>query len=244
MTPSTRATITASAASFVAVSAFFGTRFLAIAIFFSIVIAAVGWPWLLRISRHLVSTAIVMGGGTLALIAVLLGRSEPYLRYMVLAIAGITIAALCAEIFWPSAKDHVVTSVSATAGAGAVAVSGAAWVASSRTVGSEDLVVAGAAALAVAAITSVVTSRAHINSVLTIVLGTAVGYGMGTLFDSISWYGGMLVGLVAGATSLLIHELSRREPPPVNVWAGIASALTPVLVAGVLIYVTGRLLVG
>jgi hypothetical protein len=244
MTPSTRATITAAGATLVAGSTFLGTRYLAIAMFACIVLAAVGWPSLLRISRHMVSTAIIMGGGTLALVAVLLGRSEPFLRYMVVAIAGIVIAALVAEIFFPSATEHVVTSVSGTAGAGAVAASGAAWVAADRTAGAEDLVVAGAAALAVAAIAAVATTKGHINTILTLVLGTATGWGTGHLFDSISWYGGALVGLVAATTALLVHELARREPRPHNVWAGIASALTPVLVAGVLVYITGRLLVG
>ncbi|PKQ27338.1 MAG: hypothetical protein CVT64_02620 [Actinobacteria bacterium HGW-Actinobacteria-4] len=244
MSPSTRATITAAGAAAVAGSAILGTRFLALVVFGFLVLASVGWPIFLRVSRHLVSTAIILGGGTIALVAVLLGRSEPYLRYMVLAIAAIVIAALVAEIFWPSDKDHVVTSVSATAAAGTLAASGAAWIASHRTVGSEDLVVAAAAALAVAAIASVATSRGSLNGILTLTLGAATGFGTGLLFDSITWYGGLLVGLVAASAALLINELARREPRPKNLWAGIASALTPVLASGALIYVTGRLLVG
>jgi hypothetical protein len=163
---------------------------------------------------------------------------------MVVAIAAIVIAALVAEIFWPSNKDHVVTSVSGTAAAGTLAASGAAWIATHRTVGSEDLVVAAAAALAVAAIASVATSKGNVNGILTLTLGAATGFGTGLLFASITWYGGLLVGLVAGSAALLINELARREPRPTNLWAGIASALTPVLASGALIYVTGRLLVG
>jgi hypothetical protein len=244
MTLSTRATITAGGAALVAGSSVLDTRFLALAIFACMILAAVGWPALLRISRHLVSTSIALGGGTLALVAVLLGANEPYLRYLVVALAAIVVAALAAEIFWPSDAQHVVTSVSGTAAAGTVATSGAAWVAAHRTAGSEDLVVAAGVALAIAAIASVATARGYVNVALTLVLSAAAGYGTGYLFDSISWYGGLLVGLVAGASVLLVQELSRREPPPATVWAGIASGLTPVLVAGVLVYVTGRLLVG
>src|SRR5690606_29136346 len=92
MEMSTRATVTAAGATAVAGSAYFGTRYLALAVLVCIVLAGIGWPLLLRVSRPMVSTAIVLGGGTLALIAVVLGRSEPYLRYMVVAIAGMVIA--------------------------------------------------------------------------------------------------------------------------------------------------------
>ena len=239
-----RATITAAGAAGIAGGALLGTRYLALAVFGCIILASIGWPLLLRVSRPMASTAITMGGGTLALIAVALGRSEPYLRYMVVALAGIVIAALVLEVFYASDKGRVVSSVSATAAAGAVAASGAAWVAANRTAGSEDLVVAGAVALAVAAIASVATSRAGLNTALALVLGTGAGFGTGMLFDSISWYGGITVGLVAAATASLVGELARREPQPHSAWAGIASGLTPVLVAGVLVYIAGRLLVG
>jgi hypothetical protein len=244
MNPSTRAVISAAAAAAIAGSAYLGTRYLALAVFAMIVLAAIGWPVLLRVSRPLVSTAIIIGGGLLALVAVVLGASEPYLRYMVIPVAAMTVAAMIAELFWPSQPGRVVSSVAATAAAGVVAGSGAAWVAADRTPGSEDLVVAGAVAIAVASVTATATSNANINAALTLVFGTATGYGMGTLFDSISWYGGALVGATAGATALIVHELYRREPRPKGVWAGIASALTAVLVAGVLIYIGGRLLVG
>ncbi|GIG54994.1 hypothetical protein [Demequina activiva] len=244
MNPTTRATITAVAASVIAATGFLGTRYLAAGVLLVMAGLAVGWPILTRTSRHWVSTAIIGAGSIVALIAVILGRDEPYLRYMVVAVAGIVVAALVTEIFLPSAPGRAVTSVAATAAGGAVAASGAAWVASSRTAGAEDLVVAGAAALAMAAVASVVTNHATINTVLALVLGAASGGVTGFLFDSITWYGGILVGIAAGVSVVLLAELYRREPRPHSVWAGIASAVTPVLVAGVLVYLGGRLLIG
>lgn len=244
MTPSTRATITAAAATMVAGAAYAGTRFLAVGIFACIVIAAFGWPALLRVSHQLVSAAIVVGGGSLALIGALLGRTEPYLRYVAIALAAVVMATLIAEIFVPSPPGRAVTTVAATASAGAVAAAGAAWVAANRTPGSEDLVVAGGATLAIAAIASVMTRSIEINAILAVVLGGLAGFGTGHLFDSISWWGGLIVGVIAAGSSILVHELSRREPPPPHVWAGMASALTPVLMTGILVYVAGRLLVG
>ncbi|WP_062131050.1 hypothetical protein [Demequina aestuarii] len=244
MNPTTRATITAVAASVVAATGYLGTRYLALGILVVVIAAAIGWPLLTRVSRPWVSTAIIVLGGTVALVAVLLGRNEPYLRYMVVAVAAITIASLLAEVVFPSSPGRAVTSVAATASGGAVAASGAAWVASNRTPGAEELVVLGAATLAVAAIASVLTHHATVNTVFALVLGTGAGFGMGYIFDSIPWYGGILVGLASGASVVLLAELYRREPRPRNPWAGIASGVTPVLVAGVLVYLGGRLLVG
>ncbi len=244
MNPTTRATVTAVAASVVAATGYYGSRYLAIGALLIIFALAVGWPMLTRVSRHWVSTAIIAFGGTAALVAVLLGRNEPYLRYMVVAVAGIVIASLAAEVAFPSAPGRAVTSVAATASGGAVAGSGAAWVASIRTPGAEELVVMGAATLAIAAIASILTSNATINTVSALVLGTGAGAGMGLVFETVAWYGGILVGLAAGASVVLLAELYRREPRPRDVWAGIASGVTPVLVAGVLVYLGGRLLVG
>ncbi|WP_084106550.1 hypothetical protein [Demequina sp. NBRC 110056] len=244
MNPTTRATITAVAASVIATTGFLGTRYLAAGVLLVMVGFAVGWPVLARVSRRWVSTSIIGAGSLIALASVVLGRQEPYLRYMVVAVAAIVVAALISEVFFASPPGRAVTAVAATASGGAIAAAGAAWVASSRTPGAEDLVVTGAAALAMAAIASVLTRNATVNTVGALVLAAASGGATGLLFESVTWYGGILVGIAAGVAVVPIAEMYRREPRPHSVWAGIASAVTPVLVAGVLIYLGGRLLIG
>ncbi len=244
MNPTTRATYTAVAASVVAVTGFLGTRYLAMGVFVLIFAFAVGWPILTRVSRNWISSGIIAIGGSAALVAVLLGRNEPYLRYMVVAVAGLVVFAFIAEVFFPSDPGRAVTSVAATVSGGAVAACGAAWIASNRTTGAEDLVVTGAVTLAIASLASVATNHATVNTVSALVLGAGAGFGMGFVFDSITWYGGILVGIAAGVSVVLLAELYRREPRPRDTWAGAASGITPVLVAGVLVYLGGRLLVG
>ncbi|WP_061963362.1 hypothetical protein [Demequina aurantiaca] len=244
MIPTTRATITASAAAVIAATGYLGTKYLAGGILLCVLALAWGWPHLAHVSRTMVSSLVIAGGGALAIFAVALGRSEPYLRYMVIAVAAVTIAALASEIFFASQRGHAVTSVAGTAAGGAIATSGAAWLAANRTVGAEDLVVAGGTVLAVAAVAAVLTSNGNVNAVLTIVLGTGAGSGMGQLLPSMSWWGGALVGLSCAVTVVLTNELYRREPRPRTHMAGIASGITPVLVAGMLVYLGGRLLVG
>lgn len=244
MNPTTRASYTAVAASVVAGTGLLGTRYLAVGVFLIIGVLALGWPVLTRVSRTWVSTGIIALGGTAALIAVLFGRNEPYLRYMVVAVAALVLASLASEVFFPSAPGRAVTSVAATASGGAVAASGAAWIASNRTSGADDLVIAGAVSLAVAAVASVASNHATVNTVAALVLGAGAGFAMGHTFGAISWYGGILVGLASGVSVVLLAELYRREPHPRDRWAGIASGITPVLVAGMLVYLGGRLLVG
>ncbi len=244
MIPSTRATITAVAAAVVAVTGYLGTRYLAVGVLACIVATAVGYPYLMRVTRPRVTTLIVIGGGVLALVAVVLGRTAPYLRYMTVATAAVTVAALAAVILFPTVPGRTVTYVAATAAGGAIVASGAAWVAVARTNGAEDLVVCGGAALAVAAILSVLTTHPTVNTLSALGLGTITGGVMGYFFPALPWYSGVLIGLVCAVAAVLIQELYRREPRPRGWWPGIAAGVAPVLVAGALVYIAGRLLVG
>jgi len=244
MIPSTRATITAVAAAVVAVTGYLGTRYLAAGVLACIVAVAVGYPNLMRVVRPRVTTTIIIGGGLLALVAVVLGRTAPYLRYMTVAVAAVTVAALAAEVFFPTGRGRAVTYVAATASGGAIVASGAAWVAVARTNGAEDLVVCGGAALAVAAIASVLTTRPTVNTIGALALGTIVGGAMGWFFPDLPWYSGLLIGLVCAVAAVLVQELYRREPRPRGWWPGIAAGVTPVLVAGALVYIAGRVLIG
>ena len=92
MIPSTRATITAVAAAVIAVTGYLGTRYLAAGVLACIIATAIGYPNLMRVTRPRVTTSIIIGGGLLALVAVVLGRTAPYLRYMTVAVAAVTIA--------------------------------------------------------------------------------------------------------------------------------------------------------
>jgi hypothetical protein len=244
MLPTTRATIGAAAAAVVAVAGFLGPRYLAVAVFAMTILLGLGWPLLLRASRRRASSVVLMAGGTLALIAVVLGRTAPHLRHMVIAVALMAIAALVSEVFFPSSRGRAVTSVAATSAGAIVVASGAAWVAASRTHGAEDLVVAAGASLAVAAIASVSTRNGHVNTIIALVLATGVGMAAGALFPELPWYAGGGVGLLCGVIVTLLQELVRREPKVRDPLAGMASALAPVLAAGALVYIGGRLLVG
>ncbi len=244
MIPSTRATITAVAAALIAATGFLGPRYLAAGVLACIIATAIGWPHLMRVTRPWVTTGIVVGGGVLSLGAVALGRNEPYLRFMVVAVAAVTVASLAAEVFFPGRRGHAVTYVAATAGGGAVAASGAAWVAVSRTLGAEDLVVCGGVSLAIAAIATVSTSRAQLNTGLALGLGTGTGAALGYLFADLSWFSGGFIGMLCAVSAVLIQELYRREPRPRGWRSGIAAGVAPVLIAGALVYIGGRLLIG
>jgi hypothetical protein len=242
--PLTRATATTGAAAVVAVTGFLGTRYLAIGVSALIAVAAFGWPRLLRVYRRRVSTVIIGTSGALSVIAIGLGRTEPYLRYGVAAAGAAVLLALAAEVFFPSPPGRAVTSVTGMMAGAMVAVSAGAWVAAMRTPGASDLVVAGAASLAITGIASVLTSKPGVNAAIALTLGTAAGGAMGLLFNSVGWPGGALVGFVAASAVLLVSELTYREPAPRHFFASVASGITPVLAAGVLVYLGGRLLVG
>lgn len=244
MLPTTRATISAAAAAVVAVGGFLGARYLAVVVMSLIAVLALGWPALLRTSRRLQATTILIAGGALAIAAIAVGGNAPYLRHMVVAVALMAIAALVSEVFWASARGRAVTSVAATSAGAIVVASGAAWVAASRTEGAEDLVVAAGVSIAVASIASVITRNAQVNTLIALAAGTAAGLGTGVLFPELPWYAGGAVGLLCAIIVTLLQELVRREPRPRALLAGMSSALAPVMAAGALVYIGGRLLVG
>ena len=244
MNPWTRATVAAAAAAMLAAAGYFGFRWLAVAVLVLSFVLAIGWPVLSWTPHWIAGSAITLGTGALAVVGVLLGREEPFLRHMVIALAAGTIASLVVEVVRPSPTGQVVTAVAGTVSGAAVAASGAAWIATARTPGAEDLVVAGAVALAVSAIASVLTTRMSINVTVALVLSVGVGIGSGTVFPSIQWYGGALVGFLSACSFIALHELTRREVANTSVWAGIASGIAPVTVGGALVYIGGRILVG
>ena len=244
MNPTTRVSITAVSAAIVAATGFLGPRWLGLGVAACIVLFASGWPELTRVPHRRVSAGVIGIGGILALATVVLGENEPYLRYMVIAIAIIVVASLATEIFVPSPAGRAAGAVASTAAGGTIAATGAAWLAAGRTVGAEELVVASAAAVALAAVGSVLTHHSTVNATLAFVLGIGAGTGLGYLFESMPWYAGTVVGGVAAASVVLMNELARREPPATSLWAGIASGITPVLAVGALVYLGGKLLVG
>ena len=244
MNPWTRATVAAAAAAALAVAGMYGPRLLAVAVLALSFVLAIGWPVLSWTPHWISGSAIVLGSGALSVVGVLLGRDEPFLRHMVIALAASTVAALIVEVLHPSPPGQVVTAVAGTVSGATIAASGAAWIATARTPGAEDLVVAGALALAISAIASVLTTRMSINVIAALVLSTGVGIGTGSVFPSIEWYGGALVGLLCACSFIAIHELTRREIANTSVWAGIASGIVPVTVGGALVYIGGRILVG
>jgi hypothetical protein len=244
MNPWTRATVAAAAAAVLAVAGMYGPRLLAVAVLALSFVLAIGWPVLSWTPHWISGSAIVLGSGALSVVGVLLGRDEPFLRHMVIALAASTVAALIVEVLHPSPPGQVVTAVAGTVSGATIAASGAAWIATARTPGAEDLVVAGALALAISAIASVLTTRMSINVIAALVLGTGVGIGTGSVFPSIEWYGGGLVGLLCACSFIAIHELTRREIANTSLWAGIASGIVPVTVGGALVYIGGRILVG
>jgi hypothetical protein len=244
MNPSTRATAAALSAAAIAVGGYFGSQWLAVAVFTVSCFLAIGWPALTWTPSWFVGSLVILGSGALASVGVLLGEDEPFLRHMVVALAAAVIGALVIEVLHPSPPGQVVTAVASTVTGATVAASGAAWIAAARTPGAEDLVVAGAAALFFAAIASTLTSSMAFNIAAAIVLGTGIGIASGSVFPSIEWYGGGIVGLLCTCSFITIHELTRRDVMNRSALAAISSGIAPVTVAGALVYLGGRILVG
>lgn len=244
MNPITRAAVTAGAATAVAAAGFFGFGWLAMAVFAVIVLLAAGWPLLTWTPHWANGAAVILVGGALTVLGVLVGESDPFLRHAVVALGVAVAGALALEVIRPSPEGHVVTSVAGTVSGVTVAASGAAWIAAARTPGAQYLVICAAVAMVVAAFASVITASMVINVGIALAAGAGVGIGGSFVFDTIEWYGGAFIGLLGACAVMLVHELVRREVENTNTLAGIAAGVAPVMVAGSLVYIGGRILIG
>ena len=232
-------------ATAIAAGGYFGYQWLALVIVTTVFVLALSWPALAWVPQWLTGSAIVLGSGALATVGVLLGDERPLLmRHIVIALAFGALAALIIEVIRPSPTGHVLTAVAGNVTGVAVATSAASWIAAARTPGGELLVVTGAIALAVAAVASAATSTMTTNAMLALGLGSIAGGASGALLFGLPWLTGIVVGLLCAASVVVVHELTRRDTENTRRLSGIAAGITPVTVAGVLVYIAGRLLIG
>lgn len=244
MDVSTRAVLTAAAATLVAVAAFVGeTPLVGVALALTLLLAA-GWPVLLGLPSPLGSAVVVALGGAGSVLAVAATRGQPLLRDVPIVVALAVLLAFVNELARQDGRRRLVESVTGTVTGLLVVAAAAGWVAAGRTPGSTSLVVTGAAALAVSAAVSAVHLGVRTGAVVTTAAGVIAGGGVGVVMPELGPVPGAALGFATGLLVASLHVLLDRVPALRNRWASTAAVVLPVLVSGILVYVVGRVLVG
>ncbi|MBD9698562.1 hypothetical protein IGS67_03510 [Flavimobilis sp. GY10621] len=241
MSRSTRAVVTAVAASLLAAAAFLGATGVSGAVALLVVVLAIGWPRLLDLPSGAGSTTVLALVGLGGVAAVVLdGGTLGTLPFVVAC--GLVLAFLV-EMLRRDGRPRLVESLTGTVAGLVVAACGAGWTAVVEHDGGPDLVVVSAGALAAASVAAVLVPWKGWSSVgVAVAAGAAVGTGIAALVPVTALGEGVVVGAFAGVLAASLHVLLEKLPASTSRWGGVASAVVPVLVLGVVAYVVGDLL--
>jgi hypothetical protein len=208
------------------------------------VLLAVGWPVLLDLPNPLGSSVVIALVGLGSVLAVTFSSGTPLLWYVPTVVALGVLLAFVAELLRQDGRLRLVESVTGTVTGLLVVSAASGWVAALRAPGDTDLVITGAAALAVSAAVSAVHLGVRTGALVTTAAGVIAGAAVGSVMPGLSLVAGAALGFATGVLVAALHVLldgvdSLRRP-----LASVAAIVLPVLVGGILVYVVGRVLVG
>ncbi|WP_263120919.1 hypothetical protein [Cellulomonas sp. RIT-PI-Y] len=208
---------------------------------------AYGWPLVAGLPARWHSTTVIVLGGAAAVLAVWLSREQAMLNQVPAVFAGVVLAAFLAELARRDGRERLVESVAGTVAGALVPVCSVGWLAAERTVAGDAVVVAGAVALAVGSAVSALPFRGWLRVGAVVGGSTAAGAVVGVALTEIGLLSGTLLGLAVGILVAAATELFRRLEHDGEPWARAALwsiATLPVAVTGILVYLTGRVLIG
>ena len=247
VTVTTRAVWTAVLAAVVAASASFdafGILPLTAVSAVLVLLVAAGWAPLLRLPAQGGTTVVVALAGLGAVAVAWATRGEPVLRNVPLVLAMALVLAFVAEMLRRGGRPRLVESVSGTVTGAVVAVCCSGWVAAGRSEAGASLVVVSAVGLAVAsAVSATPVARSWAGSLVGVALGGVAAGGAAMLVPSIDPVSGLVAGVVTGLVVAVLRLLFERQPALTSRYAVLAAVTTPVAVAGILVFVVGRLVV-
>lgn len=252
MEVSTRAVLTAVLAAVMAVTSYVvglpelsgaGELPVVVAAAFLALAIAAGWPILLNLPNLLGSSVVIALGGAGAVVAVAATKGAPWLRELPIVVALAILLAFVNELARQDGRARLVDSVAGTVTGVLVAASSAGWLAAERSVGGTELVVTGAVALAVAAFVSAFPLGSWLGALVTTGAGVAAGVAVGLLSTDVPAAVGPVLGLAMGMLVAALHALFDRLPALRRRTAAFAAVVLPVALAGIVVYVVGRVLV-
>ncbi|QIK82486.1 hypothetical protein [Sanguibacter sp. HDW7] len=241
MSRSTRAVATAVAASLLAAASFLGPFGGSAAVTLLVLVLAIGWPRLLSLPWAAGSATVLglVGVGGVAAVEL----SDGKLGTLPFVVACGLVLAFLVEMLRTDGRPRLVESLTGTVAGLAVAVCGVGWVAVVEHDGGPDLVVVSAGALAAASVAAVLAPwKGWVSVGIAVAAGAAVGTGIAAAVPATTLGEGAVVGAAAGVLAASLHVLLEKLPTSTSRLGGLASAVVPVLVLGVVAYVVGDLL--
>lgn len=234
-----RAVVTATAAAGVGITAF-GDRPLLVGTVAGIcVLFSIGWPSLLGLPARRGAVVVLLLTSAAAVTVV---EITDDVAWAALVLAGSVLAAFINELARRDGRPRLVESVSGVVAGCTVVVGGVGWLAMGTGGAQVGLVLIGSVTLAVAAAITAAPIPAPYSAITTIVATAVVGLVIGYLLINVGMTTGVLVGLSAGLLIATVHHLFGQFPASGRVFPALSGAMLAVAVAGLPVYVLGRVL--
>lgn len=236
-----RAVVTATAAAGIGITAFGDRLLLVITVAGIAALFALGWPTLLGLPARRGAVVVLALTGGAAIASLLLWND---LLYVAVVLGVGVVAAFVRELVRRDGRPRLLESVSGVVTGAVVMASAAGWLAIGTGQVSVGLLLVGAVTLTVSSACTALPIPGWLGSATTIVLGCASGLLVGSVIEVVGLLTGGLVGLAAGVLTAAVHALFGQFPASGRPTAALAAAMLPVAVAGVPVYVVGRLVLG
>lgn len=233
-------------AALLAICAFAGPLFVAIAMTLAAGVMAWGWSGLLGLPSPR-GTAFVLTVGSLTAIGTAVAtRTDPLLVWMPAALAGAIIVAFLHQLARRDGRPRLVESIASNITAIAIVVSGACFIVLPRTPHGAWVVALAAAGTAVSALTDLVGDVPRLRiwlMPLAMLAGGVAAIAIALTSGDVAWGPAALLGLLAAGVSHAIRRVLAMLPAISSARSQLASAGASVLIVGVVVYVVGRLFV-
>lgn len=236
-----RASVTATAGTAVALCTIAPRPFLVGALILIGLCIAWGWVNLLELpfAKGSITTLAVV-----AIAAPLVGYYTQELAWATLLLAFGFIGAILSELARRDGRAGATYSLAGTVAGVAVIVSAMGWLTVGTTVVAVGLVVCAAVTLIVTSITVVLPGPGWIPVLATLIAGLGAGAGVGYAILEVGTTVGLVLGLAMALLSISVGYVAERLPGLVGFLPGLALGLLPVAVASAPVYVVWRFLVG
>lgn len=233
----------AAMAVLIAVASAAGVLALSAALVLAAVLVAAGWAVLLSLPSPRGSTAVVALAGAVAVAAVALTVSPPYLRWLPVVLALAVLGTFGHQLLRRDMRPRLVESVTGVL-AGVVLVSlGAAWVGALQLRAGPALVLAGAAAALGAAAATGFHWPQRVTGPSAVLAGLAFGALAGRVLDDVQALPMAVLGAAIGVVVAALDHLCAVLPTVRHLNAGVAMGTAPVAASGLVVYALGRLVV-
>lgn len=240
---SNRAVLTAVLSAIVAVAVFFGTLPMLIVVAVLTAAFALGWSHLLRLPAVGGSTLVVILAGLGAVACVAATPEEPWLRFVPIVLAMGVFLAFINEMLRPMPRHSLVESLVGTVSGVIVSVCSVGWMATIKLDGGDQLAVAAAVSLAVAAAMSALPINPATSKVFEIGGAGVAGAIVAVILPSLNIISGAVMGIFAGLVLLAVNQLFGRLQSVESKHAWLSVFTLPIMVLGLLMYVVGRILI-